>query len=702
MFIYIVLFWSWCSALSITSSDFKTTNDFSTIISKISAETDSNGRNFLDWSSSVTLYQDIVADYPYIAREFKTIGKTELNENIYALHMSYQYTVEVDSLGLSSIAELIPDTSKPSIVIIGGHLGNSMISHSYILALIGKLIHGFHNKDSQIISLLKLRHIWFVPYLNIDTYKYIQSYSGDITDVQNLVKSRKVEGSWSELDTGTNLMNNYDYQWGIDNFGSSDVEWMSTYRGSAAFSSSETQAISALFNDVEDPTIVLSIDSSKNFIKYPANYANDKSDAPLSSSNNYWFYKSLIRELNDANLGISMGNYVSLFLKTNNGDNDDYFLFSKYIMSYSWSIGYQGYGYLYLNNTSSDKISKIILSNLDFGLYSIEKSGEQIAYQINSFDIWIPTIEEWNGYEPENGIWKFYLNLYIFNSGMKALSTQTLITLSFSNNMYFESNSYSSQNSVRRNLVELQTTIVKNTFSSKETDVIKFSAVIVYNSNGDSNKDASSLGDINLKLTYYDFSYISDKIRFNSYSSYNSKLDKYYYSVMKRSTFILFVIFWWWIFLHSIFLILQIKFNVIALIIKKIKSRKGVEPTKEITTILTKEDDAINLKETMDENISGFDKSIKDSITRSNIDLISRINQELNSIRSSRDKEFTKDDDSGEIWEYQAKGKILLISLDNEMKIDQRTQNFKQSIEPVQEDPHEEDMESEFNDNPSM
>ena len=205
--IFIMLIVTYCLSLDISSSDLKTKNDFSTLISKISTEKDSNGRNFLDWDSSVTLYQNIVTDYPYIARELKNIGSTSLSQNIYALHMSYQYTADVDSLGLQNTTEIMADTLKPSIIIIGGHEGNSMISHTFIFTLIAKMIHGFHNNDSKIINLLKLRHIWFVPYLNIDTYKYIQSYTGDISNVQNLLKSRKIISGWSDLDTGVNLLN---------------------------------------------------------------------------------------------------------------------------------------------------------------------------------------------------------------------------------------------------------------------------------------------------------------------------------------------------------------------------------------------------------------------------------------------------------------------------------------------------------------
>ena len=367
-------------------------------------------------------------------------------------------------------------------------------------------------------------------------------------------------------------------------------------------------------------------------------------------------------------------------------------------MSYSWSIGYKSYGTLYLNATNSDNVSTILSNNLDLGIYSIQKAGEQILAEVKYFDICVPTTDECNEYEPNNGNWRFYLHLTVYNSGLRDLTTQSTVTFSISNeNMSFNSNSYSSKTSNNlRNLAVSSTSIIKNTFYSKEKDVIDFSSLISYNSNGDSMKDFPSLGAINININYYSSTILIKQITFNSYSFYKSKLDTYYYSVMERSTFIVFVIFCCWIFLHSIFLVLQVKFNIIQKVIKKFKSVKGKEPAKEQPVMATKEDDFLNYQMTSDANATGIDRSLKDSISRSNMDLLPKIHQEINSLRSSRDREITKDDDSGEIWEYQTKGKHNFnYSLESEPKqTDQRLQNLRKSIEPVEEDPHGEDLDS--------
>jgi len=529
--------------LTLTSEDLKN-DSFTTLIKKISEEVDSQGRNFLDWDSSVTFYQQLAIDYPYIVRELKTLGTTELGENIYGLHMSYQYTSEVDDLGISDRSEFLTDIAKPSIVIIGGHLGNSMVAHSFIMALISKLVHGFHNDNTKLINLLKMRHIWFVPYLNIDTYKYIQSYTGSISNVQNMLKSRKVQDTCNDLEIGVNLLNNYGDNWGIDNFGSSNVQCLSRYRGTAAFSAAETTVIQNFFNSVNDPKVILSLESSGNYIKYPFNYQNDASNPLLSSKYYSWFYTSLIRDVSEYNTGIRMGNYVSLFRLTNNGDNDDYFRNTKNIMSFTWNVGHSDYGTLALSDTTAEKISNIISTNLDLGIYAIEKAGEQITATVRHFNVCIPTTEECDGYEPSYGVWRYFVRIQVYNTGVMDLLTLSEVKFILSNSlMSFDESSYTSATSTSRRSLSSAVSIVKTSFYSQEQDVINYEAIIEHDTSDDPLKSANSLGDLSVTLTYYGSTITIKDLAFSSYDAYKDTLDEYYYSRMKRGTFVIFVLF---------------------------------------------------------------------------------------------------------------------------------------------------------------
>lgn len=50
--------------------------------------------------------------------------------------------------------------------------------------------------------------------------------------------------------------------------------------------------------------------------------------------------------------------------------------------------------------------------------------------------------------------------------------------------------------------------------------------------------------------------------------------------------------------------------------------------------------------------VTAIDNTLKESISKSHAELIPKIHTEMTSIRSSNDKQFTKDD-SGELVEYQ-------------------------------------------------
>lgn len=533
------------TGLGITTADLKTKGDFSSVIAKISQEKDAQGRPFLDWASSVSFYQSLVTEFPYVVRELRNIGKTELEENIYGLYMSYKYTSAVDSLGITNALEFMSDASKPVVLIIGGHQGNSMIAHTFVMTLVAKLIHGFHNNDTKIVNLLKLRNVWFVPFLNIDTYKFIQSYVGDITTVQVVTKSRKAEGGCSELDRGISLINNYSYKWGIDNFGSTGTECLNMYRGTSEFSAAETKVVRDFFDSLISPTLVLSLESSGHYIKHPFNYVNDATNAAIKSGDYHWFYTSLTRDINNSNLGTKIGNNLSLFSKTNNGDNDDYFRGMKNTMSFTWSVGHKNYTSLSLSDTTSDKISAILSSNLDTGLYAIEKGGEQISVTVDHFDVCIPITEQCDGYEPEDGVWQYYVRLKIFNSGVRDLITTSEVKISPSNSKMsiLQNSHHTTTNSLKRELSTSSVSIIKSNFYGREGDTINFDALIRHDTDGDSLAGTNSLGNLTVTLTYFGTTITVKDVAFKSYKEYKSTLDKYYYSKMKRGTFILFVIF---------------------------------------------------------------------------------------------------------------------------------------------------------------
>lgn len=112
---------------------------------------------------------------------------------------------------------------------------------------------------------------------------------------------------------------------------------------------------------------------------------------------------------------------------------------------------------------------------------------------------------------------------------------------------------------------------------------------------------------------------------------------------------------------------------------------KKPEVPEEKPNTTTKEDEIIQDQgTTINNDLTMGDRTLKESVSKSNAELIPKIVQEINSLRSSKDKE----DDSGEIVEYQH-GKFRIWSIDDKYGETKKPQ-FDQ-IEPVQEDSNEDD-----------
>ena len=407
------------------------------------------------------------------------------------------------------------------------------------------------------------------------------------------------------------------------------------------------------YSNVISPTLVLSIESAGNFIKYPNNYANDRTNTLANSSDYFWFYSSLIEDVNNTDLGIKSGNYLSLFFKTNNGDNDDYFRSVKKTMAYTWSIGHKDFESLSLNATTQSSVQTILSNNLDLGIYAIEKAGEQINVRIKDFNVCIPQIEKCNGYEPDDGVWRFHARFEILNSGIRDLTEESEITLSLSNpKMSFHSHRYenSTSSSGRRNLSTSNLSFTKSMFASKEEEKVTFEGLISYKSSGDPLKDSESLGKVSVSLTYYDTTINVKDIDFSSYSTYKATLNKYYDSGVNVWA-ILFSI---WFFFHALFLFLQIRYDITKIIKEKLQKHK--EDQKNASIVMTKEDHAISEMVVNEIQMTSVNKSLKDSLTvsRSNTELLPKLlTNDVSSIRSSKDKEIfkesQKEEDSEEI-----------------------------------------------------
>ena len=132
----------------------------------------------------------------------------------------------------------------------------------------------------------------FVPCVNPDGYLYNEKNHPDGGGLWRKNRRRNEDGTF-----GVDLNRNYGFKWGYDNLGSSAVPESEVYRGPAAFSEPETQAIRYLCLQ-HNFKIALNYHAYGNFLIYPYGYTTTPSDANttfdnltsiLSQKNRYFF-----------------------------------------------------------------------------------------------------------------------------------------------------------------------------------------------------------------------------------------------------------------------------------------------------------------------------------------------------------------------------------------------------------------------------
>ena len=122
-----------------------------------------------------------------------------------------------------------------------------------------------YNTDSEIKYLVDNLEIYFVPVVNPDGYVYNQTQNP--TGGGTWRKNRRDNG----LTTGVDLNRNYGYAFGYDELGSSSLGAHPWYRGTAAFSEPESQAMKA-FIEAHNFLIDVNWHSYGNYLIYPWNY----------------------------------------------------------------------------------------------------------------------------------------------------------------------------------------------------------------------------------------------------------------------------------------------------------------------------------------------------------------------------------------------------------------------------------------------
>lgn len=155
---------------------------------------------------------------------------------------------------------------KPKLLLVALHHAREIVTPEIALNL-AELLLTDYGQDADVTWIVDNREIWVMPFANPDGHIYAAyrvDWRKNVDDSQSTCPASSPPNSF-----GIDLNRNYDHKWGT--IGASSDPCHLTYRGPAAFSEPETQAIRDLVQD-QQFNLVISLHSFGDLILYPWGY----------------------------------------------------------------------------------------------------------------------------------------------------------------------------------------------------------------------------------------------------------------------------------------------------------------------------------------------------------------------------------------------------------------------------------------------
>ena len=358
---------------------------------------------YLSYTQYISLLNTLVNDYPNYL-EISSIGKTYEGNEIPLIIMKSPFSNNEQNNKIDNIKNSNNNTNnnqtnkidnslynKSGVLFTGMHHGRepvSMMMNIYII------LHLLSLPRTYLHLFLSTTNIYFIPIINIDTYKYnCQKYlSGK--PIRNIIsrKNRRPHPSKNCLtdDLGVDLNRNYDYFFAKDDEGSSKNPCQEDYRGEFPFSEPETKNIKHFVESHPNIKIVYNYHSWGNLVITPFNCLKNEESIKLMKQEfplHYKMYEDFKKEGNFPQ-NFLFGNADTTIKYISNGEATDWFLGKQKILSFSPELGNgkKNSDVFYPDKTIT---FDILEKNLYGGLYAIQKSmyflkGELISANYNS------------------------------------------------------------------------------------------------------------------------------------------------------------------------------------------------------------------------------------------------------------------------------------------------------------------------------
>jgi hypothetical protein len=153
---------------------------------------------------------------------------------------------EIIAVKLTQGAPGLPDGARPAVLYSSTQHAREWISTEVNRRLMNHYIDRWRANDREIRKLLQTTELWFILVANPDGYQY--TFDHERLWRKNL-RDNNGDGQ-TQVGDGVDPNRNFPNHWGYDEEGSSSIQSSDTYRGPAAMSEPETQAMVGLLNRI--------------------------------------------------------------------------------------------------------------------------------------------------------------------------------------------------------------------------------------------------------------------------------------------------------------------------------------------------------------------------------------------------------------------------------------------------------------------
>jgi len=271
--------------------------------------TDSAYHNYAEMTAAI---EQTAAAYPDIMR-VSTVGYSLEGRAILAVKISDEPAVE--------------DPAEPAVLFMSLHHAREHLTVEMALEIIRLFTEGYDH-DPALTNLANTREIWVLPNINPDGGEY------DIaTGVYQYWRKNRRLNSDPAGSIGVDLNRNYGYRWG-DDAGSSGTPSAETYRGPAAFSEPETQAVRDFVGAHPDITAAITFHTYAELILYPYGYTYED-QPPDMTLNDLRVFRKLAGDMAATN-GYTPKQASDLY--TTSGDTVDWLYGARGIFGFTFEM----------------------------------------------------------------------------------------------------------------------------------------------------------------------------------------------------------------------------------------------------------------------------------------------------------------------------------------------------------------------------